>query len=119
MVANKIEVSDQIWSAVHLGMEKVVQDCALHLVTDTIEGVTIHGKSGTAQEDKNRADHANFVMFSTRDGKPEVVVSSMIPYGHQSNQTGFMTYYALAAYYKTKMPTRVIYGNGTHIIYDE
>ena len=119
VVANKIEVSDNIWSAVHLGMEKVVQDCALHLVTDTIEGVTIHGKSGTAQEDKNRADHANFVMFSTRDGKPEVVVSSMIPYGHQSNQTGFMTYYALAAYYKTKMPTRVIYGNGTHIIYDE
>lgn len=109
-IANVMDIDPEIWNVVHDGMKRVIEDSAVKKLTNTLPDIIVHGKSGTAQEDKNRADHANFVMYATDlDGNPEVVVTTMMPYGHTASQASIMNYYALAVYYNQPIPSRAIY----------
>lgn len=114
-IANKLEVDGAIWDTVHEGMEMVVNEGVMDTLTKNLPA-TVYGKSGTAQEDQTRADHACYVMFTTdKDDNPEIVSTVMIPYGYAATHAGIMTYYALAAYYGTEIPDSVYFDENTGI----
>lgn len=82
---NKVGGQQSTWDAVTRGMRKVVTDGT---VTKYFKGtkVKIAGKSGTAQENKKRNDHALFVAYAPYN-KPEYTCTAVIPYGNSSHDS--------------------------------
>lgn len=79
-VENEItEISSSTWSLLKEGMEAVVAD---HSQFDDLE-VTLAGKTGTAQENEERPNHALFVGFAPTDD-PEIAIAVRIAYGYGS-----------------------------------
>ena len=74
-----VELPDEIWEAVHTGMEQYAQS------TGIFEGFPIPaaGKSGTAQESRARPDHGLFVGYAPAD-EPEIAVAVRIANGYEA-----------------------------------
>ena len=82
IVSDTISISSTTWNAVQQGMREVVQfGSARRLFTDL--EVNIAGKTGTAQESRNRANHAFFISFGPYEN-PQIAVTINIPYGYTS-----------------------------------
>ncbi len=75
------EVSTSTWNAVHTGMELMVANSSTF--SDLEDGVSIAGKTGTAQQSSVNPDHALFVGFAPVDD-PEVAISVRITNGYTS-----------------------------------
>lgn len=78
-VRNSIELDANLWNAVHSGMRRVVETKAYY--NDL--GVNVAGKTGTAQQDKSRANHSLFISYAPYEN-PEISVSVRIAYGYDS-----------------------------------
>ena len=79
------EVQDSTWDAVQLGMRMVVTDGT---TAQIFKGSTaeIAGKTGSAQENKLRGNHAHFISFAPYSN-PEITVTVSIPNGYTSGNT--------------------------------
>lgn len=119
-VANKADsVSDATWTTVQNGMARVISEGAISMLTNRLP-VKVCGKSGTAQEDKKRGNHACYVMFSQNDqGQADVVATVMLPYAYAASNAGIMAYYAMASYYDTEIPSSVYFDVNTNFIINE
>ena len=78
-VNGDMDVSDHTWDLVHQGMLGVAKNNVYlsHL------GVSVAGKTGTAQEDMSRLSHALFVGFAPYEN-PEIGVAVRIGNGYAS-----------------------------------
>ncbi|MCL2351267.1 MAG: penicillin-binding transpeptidase domain-containing protein [Firmicutes bacterium] len=79
--ASDLPILDSTWDAVYRGMLAVVsgaQGTGANVFRDF--GVQVAGKTGTAQENKNRNDHSSFGGFAPFDD-PQIAVYVMIPFG--------------------------------------
>jgi penicillin-binding protein 2 len=96
-IRNTIDVDSSIWNAIHSGMRTVVAKKAYY--SDL--SVNVAGKTGTAQEGRNRTNHALFLSYAPYEN-PEISVSVRIAYGYSSDyaaQTArdvYKYYYGLA-----------------------
>lgn len=74
-----VELPDEIWEAVHTGVEQYAQS------TGIFEGFPIPaaGKSGTAQESRTRPDHGLFVGYAPAD-ELEIAVAVRIANGYEA-----------------------------------
>lgn len=120
-IANHVDtVSDSIWTTVQNGMARVISEGAIHALTDRLPIAGICGKSGTAQEDKTRGNHGNYVMFTKdKDGNPEVVTAVMLPYSYAASNAGIMAFYALASYYNVNIPESVYFDVDTVLVIND
>jgi len=87
VVANTMDnVSSSTWTAVHTGMKMVIDFQA------PFNGfkVIVAGKSGTAQENSNKPDHATFVSYAPYDA-PQVAMAVVIPNGYKSGNVSELT----------------------------
>ena len=78
-IRNTIDLPSAYWNAIHTGMRRVVMKKSYY--TDL--GVNVAGKTGTAQENKKRANHALFVSYAPYEN-PEITVTVQIPNGYTS-----------------------------------
>ncbi len=83
---NVVDMPSAYWNAIHTGMRNVVLKKSYY--TDL--GVNVAGKTGTAQENKNRANHALFVSYAPYEN-PEIAVASRIAFGYSSDFAANMT----------------------------
>lgn len=96
-IRNTIDIDDSIWNAIHAGMRTVVEKKAYY--GDL--AVNVAGKTGTAQEGRNRTNHALFLSYAPYEN-PEISVAVRIAYGYSSDyaaQTArdvYKYYYGLA-----------------------
>jgi len=96
-IRNTITLADSEWSAIHLGMRRMVERKTYF---DDVD-VNVAGKTGTAQENINRPSHALFVGFAPYE-EPEVAFAIRVAFGYSSDyaaQIGrdvMMRYYGLA-----------------------
>ncbi|MCR5304496.1 MAG: penicillin-binding protein, partial [Lachnospiraceae bacterium] len=96
-VYNQIDMDPSCWTAIQSGMRGVVENKAYF--SDL--GVSVAGKTGTAQESSSRPNHALFVSYAPYEN-PEVSVSVRIANGYTSDyaaQTArevYRYYYGLA-----------------------
>ena len=73
------EVSSNTWSLSKQGMRMVVED---HEQFNDLQ-VSLSGKTGTAQEDEERPNHALFIGFAPSD-QPQIAIATRIAYGYGS-----------------------------------
>ena len=84
-VSSHVDAADSTWDAVQAGIRRVVTDGSAKSVFAG-SPVEVAGKTGTAQEDRSRANHAFFVSFAPYSN-PEIAVTVNIPYGYAGTNT--------------------------------
>lgn len=82
-VSNEVNISSELWNVIHDGMRRVVTKHTSSSALINRINVAVAGKTGTAQENKNRPAHALFVSYAPYDN-PEVSVTVQIPFGYSS-----------------------------------
>lgn len=82
----KLEISDSTWNAVKYGMYQVVygKKSTINHLYKPLKKLKIAGKTGTAQENKKRPNHALFVSYGPYED-PEIAVTTVIPFGYTSS----------------------------------
>ena len=81
-VYSQIDIADSSWNTVQEGMRRVVTNTSLSRVYGDLE-VAVAGKTGTAQESSNQANHAFFISYAPYED-PEISVTVNIPNGYSS-----------------------------------
>lgn len=92
---NQVELSNSTWNAIHQGMRAVA------MRTDSLKNipVAIAGKTGTAQENKLRPNHALFVGYAPYDN-PEIAFAVKIANGYTSANAAEVGGDIVTYYYK-------------------
>lgn len=93
-MTGKIEISDSTWDVVHQGMRGVVTSSSIFKDLE----LEIAGKTGTAQENQKRANHAFFISYGPYTD-PEICVTVNIPYGYTSSNAAAIAKDVYRLYY--------------------
>ena len=109
-VRNTINMDSSYWDAIQQGMRKVIESKSYY--NDL--GVKVAGKTGTAEENKNRGNHALFVCYAPYE-QPEIAVSTRIAYGYTSTYAARMTKEVLKYYFDLAEEDEVITGTASQI----
>lgn len=104
-VRNIIDADKDIWRAIHIGMRGVVEDAAAFKDS----GVDAAGKTGTAQQVKNRPNHALFVGYAPYSN-PEISIASRIAYGYTSANAAEVARDVFWYYFKLRDESEIITG---------
>ena len=83
---NTVEIDQSTWNAIHAGMRRVVLSKKYY----ENFGVSVAGKTGTAQESKSRPNHALFVSYAPYEN-PEISVATRIAFGYASDYAAQLT----------------------------
>lgn len=81
-----LDISDTTWNAVKNGMYQVVygKKSSINYLYKPLKNLKIAGKTGTAQENKKRPNHALFISYGPYED-PEIAVTTVIPFGYTSS----------------------------------
>lgn len=109
-VRNTIEMKDSYWNAIHLGMRQVVENNAYY--NDL--SIKVAGKTGTAEENKNRANHALFVCYAPYE-EPEIAITTRIAYGYSSSYAAQTTKDIIKYYFDLSQEDEIITGTASQI----
>lgn len=82
-IANTTDFAAATWNTVHEGMYQVLNDTSTSAHRSFQASVVAAGKTGTAEENKLRPNHANFISYAPYEN-PEIGVTVTIPYGYTS-----------------------------------
>lgn len=78
-VRNRVDIAQSSWNAIHQGMRGVVENKRYYQDL----GVNVAGKTGTAQENRRRPNHALFVAYAPYE-KPEIAIATRVAFGYTS-----------------------------------
>lgn len=107
-VNGDMDVSDHTWDLVHQGMRGVAKN---NVYLSNL-GVTVAGKTGTAQEDMSRPSHALFVGFAPYE-QPEIGVAVRIGNGYASSNAVEVAKDILRYKYKLADESEIVTGAAT------
>ena len=96
-LSNTLELSDEGWDAIHDGMRRVATEGTAYTVLSNSE-IEWAGKTGTAQENVYRSNHATFVGYAPYSD-PELSVACVIRNGDSSTYPAEVCNEALRYYY--------------------
>ena len=102
---NTVDLKQSTWDAIHLGMRKVVED------KDYYKDLSIRvaGKTGTAQENRKRANHALFVCYAPYE-QPKIAIATRIAFGYASDYAAQVTKDIVKYYFKLEDESSLITG---------
>lgn len=109
-IRNSINMSSTNWYAIHTGMRQMIESNA------NFNGlkVEVAGKTGTAEENKNRANHALFVCYAPYD-KPEIAIATRIAFGYTSTYAAQTTRDVLEYHFDLKAADDLLTGTATQL----
>lgn len=81
-VISKIDLPEELWDAIWDGMRRVLTEGSAAGTYDDL-GINVAAKTGTAQENRLRGDHAHFLSFAPVED-PEIEVQVMLPNAYTS-----------------------------------
>ena len=97
-VKNEVDVIGPMqWNAIHSGMRMVVENLSEY---DNFP-IEVAGKTGTAQQDRSRPNHALFVGYAPYNN-PRIAVATRIPFGYTSHNAAAVTKDILGVYFNVK-----------------
>jgi penicillin-binding protein 2 len=102
---NTVQLSQSTWNSIHLGMRQVIKGKAYF---DGL-AVNVAGKTGTAQENKKRPNHALFVCYAPYEN-PEIAIATRIAYGYASDNAAQMTKDVIMYYFDLEEVDELITG---------
>ncbi|MGL5260122.1 MAG: penicillin-binding transpeptidase domain-containing protein [Lachnospiraceae bacterium] len=85
-LVNELELSSSEWNSIFNGMKEVVEKRSDY--SDL--SITVAGKTGTAQENLKRANHALFVSFAPYEN-PEITITTRVAFGYSSTYAANIT----------------------------
>ena len=95
-IRNVINMDEAYWNALHEGMKQVVE--GFYYFWDT--PVKVAGKTGTAQESKQRPNHALFVCYAPYE-RPQIAVATRVANGYVSEYAARITNEVLKYYFRS------------------
>lgn len=104
-VRNRIDMDPAYWNAIHAGMRQVVENKAYFADLD----VNVAGKTGTAQESRNRPNHALFISYAPYEN-PEISVTVRVANGYTSDYAAQIAKDVYEYYYGLKDESEIITG---------
>lgn len=104
-VRNHIDMDQAYWDAIHTGMRRVVEGKRYYADLD----VNVAGKTGTAQEDRSRPNHALFISYAPYED-PEISVTVRVANGYTSDYSAQIAKDVYAYYYGLKDEDEIITG---------
>lgn len=110
-VRNTVDVLDDAeWDAIHSGMRMVVEN------TREFKDFPIAaaGKTGTAQQNLQRANHALFVGYAPYEN-PEIAIATRIAYGYTSHNAAELSKNVFAYYFKVEDSDALLSGQAEEI----
>ena len=111
-VYNQIyDFSDAEWDAVKLGMYNVVNTTtnSLNTLYGNL-GVSVAGKTGTAQINPSTPHHALFVSFAPYEN-PEICATVVIPNGYKSANAAYTAREVMGLYFNNENKAELLSGN--------
>lgn len=105
VVRNRIDMDPAYWNAIHTGMRRVVEGKSYF--EDL--GVNVAGKTGTAQENRNRPNHALFISYAPYES-PEISVTVRVANGYTSDYAAQIAKDVYEYYYGLKDESEIITG---------
>jgi len=110
-VRNNIDILDvSEWNAIHLGMRMVAQNSS-HFRNFP---VAVAGKTGTAQQDLRRSNHALFIGFAPYEN-PEISIATRIAFGYTSSNAAHYAKNVLTYYFELEDSNQLLNGNAVTI----
>lgn len=109
-VRNTIDMDHSYWNAIHSGMRQVIENNSYYNNLP----VKVAGKTGTAEENKNRANHALFVCYAPYD-EPEIAIATRIAYGYSSSYAAQTTRDIIEYYFDITDEEELITGTASQI----
>lgn len=103
-VSKQADFSDTVWSDIHQGMRGVAQNNDL-LRDFTVE---VYGKTGTAEENKSRPNHALFIGHSSYESNEDIAFAVRIAYGYSSSNAVAVAKDMMSYYYGLKDESAVV-----------
>lgn len=110
-VREYINLPTNYWNSIHEGMKRAVSKKSYYQNL----GVTVAGKTGTAEESKNRPNHALFVSYAPYEN-PEICISTRIAFGYSSSYAANLTRDIYKYYFKLEDEDDIV--TGTAVIPD-
>ena len=104
-VRNRIDMDPAYWNAIHAGMRQVVENKSYFADLD----VNVAGKTGTAQESRNRPNHALFISYAPYED-PEISVTVRVANGYTSDYAAQIAKDVYEYYYGLKDESEIITG---------
>lgn len=110
-IRNTVDVlTDEEWDGIHAGMRMVVEN------TSEFNGfpITAAGKTGTAQQNLKRANHALFVGYAPYEN-PEISIATRIAYGYTSHNAAELSRNVFAYYFKVEDEEELLSGQAEDV----
>lgn len=104
-VESILEVDQNVWDVVHDGMRQVI---ATKKYYDDL-GVKVAGKTGTAQESKNRSPHGVFIGYAPFDD-PQMAICVRVAHGYSSTNAAMIAKDVFNYYFKLKKEEEILTG---------
>lgn len=111
-IRNTVDVLDPAeWNAIHSGMRMVVEN------TREFNDfpITAAGKTGTAQENPKRPNHALFVGYAPYEN-PEISIATRIAFGYTSHNAADLSRRVFAYYFKTEESEELLNGQAADAV---
>ena len=109
-VRNRIDMDVSYWNAIHLGMRQVVESKSYY--SDL--GISVAGKTGTAQESERRPNHALFVSYAPYEN-PEISVVVRVANGYTSDYAAQIAREVYKYYYELEDKNNIITGTASQL----
>jgi len=109
-VRNFVNLEPNEWKSIQSGMRKVVES---KYYFNNI-GINVAGKTGTAEENKTRANHALFVGYAPYE-EPEIAIATRIAYGYTSTYAAQLSKDVICYYYELIPEEELITGSATRM----
>lgn len=109
-VRNQVELSGSSWNAIHTGMRRAVESKSYY----NNLGISVAGKTGTAQESKSRTNHALFVCYAPYEN-PEISITTRIAFGYSSDYAARTTREVIKYYYDLEEEDELLSGTADTI----
>lgn len=106
-VHKDIDFSDVTWDYIHKGMRKVITDGSIRKLYENLDDLEIAGKTGTAQENDYKPNHALFVSYAPYSD-PEITVTTVIPNGYTSGNAAELARDIYRYYYKVEDRDKIL-----------
>ena len=111
---SEVDISDELWSAIHTGMRAMVQE---HAVFQDYMDVSVAGKTGTAQQVITIPSHAEFIGYAPYEN-PTMAIAVRVANGYSSKNAAAIARDMISYFFDKKTEEEVVTGQAVEVSSD-
>lgn len=116
-VHNTLDLPQELWDTIHAGMRGVVLNHSAFSAEaapafNGTNGLAVAGKTGTAQQSKDKPNHGLFIGYAPYDN-PEIALAVRITNGYSSANAALVARDVISYYYKLQDESTLITGHAS------